>query len=442
MRPPSFLVTAFMIVRPPLPDEPLSAFIGRMKRNNLCSTDNELFGKLAEYIFPKTARNTEINPVELLAKIYGMTPLFFVRKHTMLPLAKLVVWFDRDKEKAVDLTHQRYVNVALRKSQNLAYLCRDCVAEDMEFRGLAYWRRVHQLPGIDRCAKHGTVLLRCSSRGVLRQNPLAFADTSNQIFDEQLDDMCDNPIVARYVQIAESLLAEISQPIHIEDISVHIREWAKVQNLRVSLKGKRPLLSDKAIEMLPRAWLKKHFPRSDSKEYGEFSDWLDGTWFSRKTPRHSASYILALALMYESADEAINALATLKSVIVPRKALTHRKRGAWDSNDLVKVWMQNLGNTAAIAKDLNLSKSYIYQRLVAAGLPCLSKKAGAAIKIAIQRYWQGESIITACELSGANIEEVERFLRVATNRSFSEIWDVSENIAKASVGVLDFPKFN
>lgn len=429
-----------MIVRFPLPDEPLAAFIGRMKRNNLYSTDNELFSSLAEYIFPKTAKNTEINLVEIFAKIYGMTPLFFVRHHTMMPLAKLVVWFDRDKEKAVDLAHQRYVNVALRNSQNLAYICRDCIAEDMEFRGLAYWRRVHQLPGIDRCTKHGTALLGCSGRDVLRLNPLSFTDTSNQVLDEKFDEICDNPVVARYVKIAERLLSEISQPIHVEDISVHIREWARDQNLRVSLNGKRPLLSDKAIEMLPRAWLKKHFPKSDSKEYGKFSDWLDGTWFSRKTPRQSASYILALALMYESADDAINALTNLKSAIVPRKALTHRKRGAWDSNDLVKVWIQNLGNTAAIAEELNLSKAYINQRIVAAGLPCLSKRAGAAFKCAIQCYWQGESIITACELSGANIEEVERFLRVATHRNFSEILDMRKKLTKVGEGVLNSPQ--
>lgn len=431
-----------MIVRPPLPDEPLAAFIGRMKRNNLCSTDNELFVNLAEYMFPKTARNTEINPVELLSKIYGMTPLFFVRQHTMLPLAKLVVWFDRDKEKAVDLTHQKYMNVALRKSQNLAYLCRDCVAEDMEFRGLAYWRRVHQLPGIDRCAKHGTALLGCSGRDVLGQSPLAFVNASNQIVDEKVDERCDNPVVARYVQIAESLLAEISQPIHVEDISVHIREWARDQDFRVSLNGKRPLLSDKAIEMLPRAWLKKHFPKSALKEYGKFSDWLDGTWFSRKTPRNSAAYILALALMYESADEAINALATLKSAIVPRKALTHRKRGAWDGAEFVKVWMLHLGNAAAIAEELNLSKAYIHQRLVAAGLPSLSRKVGAALKCAVLRYWRGDSILTACELSGANIEEVERFLRVATHRNFSEIWSVRNNSVTASEDVLNSLKFD
>lgn len=431
-----------MIVRSPLPDEPLAAFIGRMKRNNLYSTDNELFSNLAEYIFPKTARNTEINPVELLAKIYGMTPLFLVRHHTMMPLAKLVVWFDRDKEKEVDLAHQRYVNVALRNSHNLAYICRDCVAEDMEFRGLAYWRRVHQLPGIDRCTKHGTALLGCSGRDVLRQNPLSFTDTSNQIFDEKLDDMCDNPVVARYVQIAESLLAEISQPIHVEDISVHIREWAKNQNLRVSLNGKRPLLSDRAVEMLPRAWLKKHFPRSETKEYGGFSDWIDGTWFSRKTPRNPAAYILALSIMYESADEAINALANLKPAIVPRKVLTHRKKGAWDSAEFIKVWMLHLGNTAAISEELNLSKAYIYQRIVAAGLPCLSKKAGAALKLAVQRYWQGESISTACKFSGAIIEDVEKFLRVATYRSISEFWEAGYDNDCAISGIVNGPKFN
>lgn len=431
-----------MIVRPPLPDEPLTAFIGRMKRNNLCSSNDELFRKLSEYISPKNTENIANDPVGLLAEVYGMKPIFFVRQHTMLPISKLVVWFDRTNEKEVNLEHPRYAKLALRNFQNIASLCRECVAEDINFRGFAYWRRVHQLPGVDRCTKHGTTLISYSGRDVLERSPLYCLSVLNQVVNEPLDEICSNEFVARYIQIAVNLITEISKPIHIEDISVHIREWAKNQNLRVSLNGKRPLLSDRAVEMLPRAWLKKHFPRSETKEYGGFSDWIDGTWFSRKTPRNPAAYILALSIMYESADEAINALANLKPAIVPRKVLIHRKKGAWDSAEFIKVWMLHLGNTAAISEELNLSKAYIYQRIVAAGLPCLSKKAGAALKLAVQRYWQGESISAACKFSGAIIEDVEKFLRVATYRSISEFWETGYDNDCDISGIINGLKFN
>jgi hypothetical protein len=411
-----------MIVRAPLPDEPLKAFLGRMRRHNVCSTDAELFGKLASRMSIKIDEASRINPVEFLAEVYGVRPIFFVRQHTMMPFTKLVGWFDRDRGEVPDLVNRKYLSSALRSPRPHAYLCPHCVEEDIDFRGISYWRRLHQLPGVDWCVKHGVALRRCEGIDILEQSPILASDSSLALDGNQVAQAREHPLVARYARIAEGLLTEISQSLHTADVSVLIRDWSKEQGLRVSLNGKRPLLSDRVAESFPKAWLSLHFPASTRKEAGVFSSWIDGTWFSRKVAASAALYVLALSVMYESSDEALNALANLTPVAVPRKSDVHRMPGAWETGEIVEVWMKHSGNSATIAKDLNLSNCYIRKRLYQAGLPTLGVSAGIALKRALQSYWSGQPLSTACESEGADQAAVESLLRVATERHLGVLW--------------------
>ena len=84
--------------------------------------------------------------------------------------------------------------------------------------------------------------------------------------------------------------------------------------------------------------------------------------------------------------------------------------------------MKHSGNSATIAKDLNLSNCYIRKRLYEAGLPTLGVSAGLAMKRALLSYWSGVSLSTACESEGANQAAVESFLRVATERHLGALW--------------------
>ena len=114
----------------------------------------------------------------------------------------------------------------------------------MKFRGISYWRRLHQLPGVDWCVKHGVALRRCEGIDILEQSPILASDSSLALDDDQVAQAREHPLVARYARIAEGLLTEIPQSLHTADVSVLIRDWSKEQGLRVSLNGKRPLLSD------------------------------------------------------------------------------------------------------------------------------------------------------------------------------------------------------
>lgn len=411
-----------MIVRALMPDEPMNAYLGRMKRNNVYSSSAELLTQLASYMSIQVCDTKKINSILLLAEVSGVNPLFFARQHTMLPFAKFVDWFDRDRGEVADFTSEKYLGSVMRSQGNKAHLCRDCVNEDMDFRGMSYWRRVHQLIGIDWCVKHGDALYQYEGNDAFDISPLVALGSCSKLDKETVAAAKDHPRVARYARIAESLLAEVSHPYHTEDISTMIRDWAKQQDLRVALNGKRPLLSDKVAESFPNDWLALHFPTSQRKEVGIFAPWLDGTWFSRKFPCGVPSYALALTLMYESADEALNALANLSATVVPRKSEIHRKQGAWDSTEIVDVWMKHLGNCKAIAEDMGLSDQYIRKRLYEAGLPTLSASSGVAVKLAVQSYWSGHSLSEVTETAGVEQSHVEDFLRVATARYLSSKW--------------------
>lgn len=428
-----------MIVRAPLPDEPLKAFVGRMKRHNVCSSDAELFGKLASCMSIEVGESSKINPIEFLAEVYGVKPLFFARQHTMLPFTKLVGWFDRGGGEVADLSHKKYVSSALRGSRSHAYLCPKCVEEDLEFRGITYWRRVHQLPGVDWCIKHGVALHMCEGRDTFERSPMFALDSSLALDYERVAEARDHQLVGRYTRIAEGLLSEVTQSFHIADVSILIRDWAKGQDLRVSLNGKRPLLSDRVADFFPKTWLASHFPLSVRKEAGVFASWIDGTWFSRKTPCSTALYVLALAVMYESSDDALNALASLTPVSIPRKVEVHRMPGVWNTTGIVEVWMKHLGNCAAIAEDLGLSNYYIRKRLNEAGLPTLRRSAGDAVKRAMQSFWHGQSLSTVGESAGADQSDVESFLRVATERHLASLWADSPGPASTNYEALRPP---
>ncbi|MFN3734612.1 TniQ family protein [Comamonas testosteroni] len=425
-----------MIIRAPLPDEPLRAFIGRMKRHNVCSSDSELFCKLAKCMSIADFSTTSVNPIELLSHAYGVEQSFLIRQHSMLPFTRLVGKFDREGTQGADFLHERYVRSALRNKKIKAYLCPECVAEDLRFRGITYWRRVHQLPGIDWCTKHENVLRISNEINALEQSPLSALNSSQPLNEKQAIEARDHPLVNCYARIAEGVLSEVSRSNHVEDVSVLIREWARAQDLRVSLNGKRYLLSDRVTSSFPRPWLTSLIPASVNKKAREFASSIDGTWYSRSNVSSTSAYLLALALMYESSDDALNALASLKPVAIPRKSAVHRQPGAWKSIDVVTVWMKHFGHCPSIANDLNLSQHYVRKRLYEVGLPVIRSKAGAALKSAIQKYWAGDSLHTACASSGTKQTDVEGFLRVATALHLGEHWSDTEGSSSADYEAL------
>ena len=96
----------------------------------------------------------------------GMTAKFFINENTIFPFLKPFLPEERGLL-VIDLmqSHAQETTMAYQicglprsKSPKWQYLryCEDCWKENIQIYGEAYWHRLHQLPGIFICPKHGT----------------------------------------------------------------------------------------------------------------------------------------------------------------------------------------------------------------------------------------------------------------------------------------------
>lgn len=300
-----------MNIRSPLPDETMNTYVGHLKRKNFCSSDVEFYGRLVSYISVDEPKPRILNPIAILAEMNGVSQHFFIRQHTMLPFKKFVDWFDRDSGSTADFLNAKYLRTALGGTDGPVYFCPECVKEDIDFRGISYWRRTHQLKGVDWCVKHGVSLLQCKLRWAIDWSPASKIGASVMSNDQNLVIARKHPLVQRYAQIVEALLTEVSHPFHITDVSKIIREWVKRQeigNVKIAL---RPNLNEIILKAFPRAWLAFHFPLSQIPESIRYYRWIDQSCFDTRKSVNVSAYALVLTLVYQSADEALNELSRI-----------------------------------------------------------------------------------------------------------------------------------
>jgi hypothetical protein len=360
-----------MNILAPLPDETIDGYIGRLKRRNLCSSNSELFSRLASYKAIDVPDSAKLNPIAFLAEASGISLDVLTRQHTMLPCTSFVDWFDQESEEATDFTNEKYLKSALHISGKKAYLCPNCVKEDMDLSGVTYWHRIHHLQGIDWCIKHGVALRQCIGRDLFDRSPISALPSSLTINNGNLSMERDHPFVARYARIAESLFTEISRPFHAADVSKLIQIWALEQGLRFPRMETGPLLSDRILESFPISWLSSHFPATLAKERMAYCRCMDRVYYLPTRDCKFSSYLLSLALIFETTDEALNALAKMPTPSVPHRYSTPRKRVSWVKVDIVCIWRKHFGDYRSMAEELGLSYKHVHFRLRKLGLPAL-----------------------------------------------------------------------
>lgn len=172
----------------------------------------------------------------------------------------------------------------------------------MERWGCGYWRRDHQLPGVELCDAHQVELVELP-RPVMR-TPLTFATLRSKLPSTR--PVTGNLVLRRFETLTKVALTNsgATHPRHMADALARRAADAGIR-VRDQRKGRR--LSEVVRDHVPAAWLSRHFRGFADALPGSRADTLDGVFRARSATYRTASYLLAMAILWECPQDALAA---------------------------------------------------------------------------------------------------------------------------------------
>ncbi|THD02515.1 hypothetical protein B1810_14435 [Panacagrimonas perspica] len=353
--------------------------------------------------------------IEAMAMFHGEPVGRFVVGHTVVPLIHAFSADDGAGEHGGPARRHLLPKNAFRVLRAGAYLCRKCVEEDLDFHGMSWWRRDHQLPGLFWCPKHRTALHLHQDAAVFRAPPSAVISEASCVGNEWCEELRSNALISRFIEIQEGLLS-LEVPLSERVVSRMMRDRASDQGFHSGVhEVKRPLVSTLLREKVDPKWI--------DTLYGGFGETQDGYYFSidgtlrgHHDSAGAVSYALVAAVLWSSADDALTAMMDADST---RGTQDRSAKPGPDRARLEAAYLENRGGHAAVARKLNLREDTVRQILDAAGFPALGAGMGL-LKAAAAFYLDGESLNNASRMANVKASELEKLIRTS-GQPFADI---------------------
>lgn len=376
----------------PMPDELDRGYMVRLMRaNGYCAEHGFFRGVERSFGFEKKSRH-ELPKIELLATIAGLSVEKFVMRHSTLPLRRSIIGsFSEVAHGSTDNCQilSRRTLMAIRPE---AYFCVACANADIEFHGLSYWRRSLQVPGMLWCEKHELPLRYFEYEKAMLQSPDQLCEKSDVVDEEFAREAAANHCVKKFYAIASGLM-DHPVPLRTGAVRLILQSRAVAMGLQSGAgKVRNPLISDLISSSFPKRWLRTVFPDVADKPSGEFLHRVDGIFTMTSAASSVWPYILAAAVLFDSSNQALNALfATNESMegrSNPKKPQETKKRETLE--------------VASAEWSLNRERSI---RNLANSTPREIWRA------AFLFYVEEQTFSKSAHSAGANLEQFETFLR-------------------------------
>lgn len=230
----------------------------------------------------------------------------FTAKHSMIPVLYPV---SRHAGSAREEGRRRQLAYiyGLSASADGRRWCPKCAKTDHSDHGFAYWRRRHQINGIDWCPTHHTPLGNLTEKSEISVPICPPAHSHLAVSEIDLQNELASPTIHRLQGI---LLGWLQQPeaIHVRAWSDAVRQRCNALDLRIGEVGKRPVTSDLILEHFPQSWLQRHMPEVASKQPQAFITKVDGACAYRHVAFPALACAAVLAVLFNSAEDALNTL--------------------------------------------------------------------------------------------------------------------------------------
>jgi hypothetical protein len=219
-----------------------------------------------------------------------------------------------------------------------------------------------------------------------------------------------NDTIARYFAICDGLM-DCNRPFAVDHVRAVLFHKGTSLGLQISgRKIKAPLLSDLVIEQCGRQWLALVLPVLAEKADKVALSKVDGVFYMKTSASTAFAYILACAVLFESAEAALNALA---GPLPPKGNLRQRKRNDIDPDELMSEYVGQGGNYAKVSKRLDVAFASVAYRLSSMGLPNMIETECKSTQKALSAYLdEGCTLQQSAERGGVSQSELEDALRV------------------------------
>jgi hypothetical protein len=329
----------------PMPDELGLAHAGRIVYWNGLSGFLDLrrrtLGTAGRY--PKGAEFTQ--QFVDTAKRLSIDPEQYLIRHSMLPF-HLAYSAHHDQNQTYRPLTNKWLKPADGLISQAARFCCNCAEEDMKILGFSYWKRVHQLPGVDTCTKHGNPLHRTLDVSALLRTPSFYLD--NIVVPEESNPGANHPAICRYRQFALQMLGQ-HQRILATDLRRCIKTRCSALGISRSLKGKKRTASLSLLvrSNFPEDWLKKHYPKLLLDHYQGRDLCIDAAFLGQGAPGYVIAMILAA--LFDNVDHFMHELSRASAALDSNSKETSddpfQSRKAF-----VHIFSRAKGNTSEVAR--------------------------------------------------------------------------------------------
>lgn len=286
----------------PLHDELALGLLGRITRLNglpsiAWATKSLKAGK-------PDGKNTPL--LWLIAEACGQDRSVFSAEHSMLSVMYPISRYtDRMRDAGSKHHNIRYRGMTLPIEQ--LRWCPECYRMDIEERGFSYWRRQHQISGVDWCVNHRLPLI-CAPMEAAVHSP-GHPDTQGSLSAAQEDIGKEerHPVLQRLQHVMVGWLHR-PNTIRLAAWTDVVSEQCRNAGLRIGEIGKRPVASDLIQEAFPASWLARHLPEIASKEPRSFVRKVDGAYIDKHVAYPALACATILTALFDTAECALDAL--------------------------------------------------------------------------------------------------------------------------------------
>ena len=421
----------------PMPGEPAIAHEGRIAYF-LGVSSSKKFDQWLKREWDQGDKSATNSPrLAQLARVAEMPLVDYARQHSMMGVLRVGARpTDMALYGASEATNfTKRLGMLTQKKE--AFLCPQCVREDLAHPKLkfSWFRRTHQLQGVDWCPSHRTPLVKVKGSNSWALLPQHWME-KGEVEEPNLgtSHLESNDFVLRFTEIAGALL-ERSRPLHVGRLAGLLGDRARELGLRTSQDGVKPNLSDLVLRSAPEEWLMRHWPDLVDKKSGSFYFGLDSALISRTVPSTGFAYATAMAGLWDTPLQVHQELMQIDAEEVrpherPAKRQIAKDPAFWFGG-FWEEYIEQQGRVRAMAPKLGVHPTHLREKFNQLGLPSLHDVGSAPRWRAYLSFEAGAPLSDACAAEGVSEAEVLELIQLSCARVANVVRQILKSQAAA-----------